>query len=257
MNKLLFRSCEAVDGRVFALLTDQPHVEEDFDAGYKVAYKDMADSGNSKLLAKWKTAYTVEGAEFTLLPDTGAIPPEIISAFTQLADTLLKGVDVLFCDYNLGVEGDLPMANEMMDKHTSTDFVLFSGEDLVGKDPKTQPYMVSYAQPRYEKGRQLAKQHRIYCKTDHFPFCQAFSSIVTQRKKDNLMGAPIRSDLTPYIDEPTIEAKAAKQALAHFGEILSRFSEKPDTQTRSLTDSDIPSTATTNTDHSDTEAKTV
>lgn len=226
MSKLLFRCCEASDGHTFALLTDQPDVEECFDAGYKVAYKDMDGSSNTNLLAKWKKSFTVAGVEFGLVPDTGEVPKVIASAFNTLVDSLLKGVDVFFCDYNLGLAADLPMGNEMMDHYSSTDFVLFSGENLVGKDPRTQPYMVSYAQPRYHSGARIAQQHRIYCKTDHFPFCQAITAIVIQRKRDNLMGGPVRSELTPYIEQAIIEPTAARQALERFAETLQRFNEK-------------------------------
>lgn len=223
MRKLLFRSCEAADGRKFAFLTDQPEVEEAFDNGYKVAYKDMDGSNNPELLASWKSQMTVESAEFELHGDTGAIPQEIMANFKSMIGTLVKGIDVFFCDYNLGVEGDLPMCNEIMDEHKSTDFILFSCADIVGDDPSVQPYMVSYASPRYDKGAKISKQHRIYCKTDSFAFCQAIGAIVVQRKKDNLAGGHIRSELTPYIAEPAIDEAAAKQEVDRFVATVQRL----------------------------------
>ena len=223
MNKLLFRSCEASDGRKFAFLTDQPEVEECFDHGYKVAYKDRDGSQNPELLAKWAKAFTVTSDEFTLLPESDQIPAEVMSAFNDMLSSLLHGIDVLFCDYNLGVEGDLPMCNEVMDSHKSTDFVLFSCADIVGDDPNVQPYMVSYAAPRYASGGQVSQQHRIYCKTDPFAFCQAINAIVIQRKKDNLTGGHIRSDVEPYIAEQANDAQAAGMAINRFVEMLKRF----------------------------------
>jgi hypothetical protein len=223
MNKLLFRSCEAADGRTFAFLTDQPEVEEAFDNGYKVAYKDMDGTNNSELLASWKKEMTVESQPFTMVPEANEIPQELMDNFNSMMSVLIKGVDVLFCDYNLGVEGDLPMCNELMDQHKSTDFVLFSCADIVGDDPSVQPYMVSYASPRYETGAKIAQQHRIYCKTDNFAFCQAINAIVVQRKKDNLMGGHIRSELTPYIGEPTTDEATAQQELSRFVDTVRRL----------------------------------
>jgi hypothetical protein len=223
MRKLLFRSCEAADGRRFAFLTDQPEVEEAFDNGYKVAYKDIDGSNNSNLLAHWKSEFTVESQPFNLIAETGEIPEEVMSGFNLMVSALIKGVDVLFCDYNLGVEGDLPMCNELMDKFRSTDFVLFSCADIVGEDPSVQPYMVSYAAPRYKTGAKIAKQHRIYCKTDNFAFCQAINAIVVQRKKDDLMGGHIRSELTPYIVEPPIDQAAAQIEVSRYVDTVRRF----------------------------------
>ncbi|SFD48870.1 hypothetical protein [Pseudoalteromonas denitrificans] len=223
MIKLLFRSCVASDGRKFAFLTDQPEVEECFDNGYKVAYKDRDGSNNPELLAHWKTEFTVTSPEFTLLPESEEIPAEVMTGFKNMISGLLKGIDVLFCDYNLGIEGDLPMCNEIMDIHKSTDFVLFSCADIVGDDPSVQPYMVSYAAPRYDSGKKVALQHRIYCKTDPFAFCQAINAIVVQRKKDNLMGGHIRTDITPYITEQTVDESVAKQAVNHFVDMIRRL----------------------------------
>lgn len=223
MSKLLFRSCEAADGRKFAFLTDQPEVEEAFDNGYKVAYKDMDGSNNPELLAAWKNEMTVESQEFEQVPESGEIPAEIMSNFKTLIGTLIKGIDVFFCDYNLGVKGDLPMCNEVMDQYKSTDFILFSCADIVGDDPSVQPYMVSYASPRYEAGAKIAKQHRIYCKTDNFAFCQAINAIVVQRKKDNLMGGHIRSELTPYIAETVTDKATAEQEVGRFVDTVKRL----------------------------------
>lgn len=223
MNKLLFRSCEAADGRKFAFLTDQAEVEECFDHGYKVAYKDRDGSNNPELLANWAKEFTVTSDEFTLLPESEQIPPEVMTAFNEMLSGLLRGIDVFFCDYNLGVEGDLPMCNEVMDSHKSTDFVLFSCADIVGDDPTVQPYMVSYASPRYATGGQVSQQHRIYCKTDHFAFCQAINAIVVQRKKDNLTGGHIRTDIDSYVAEPANDEIASSNALNRFVEMLKRF----------------------------------
>lgn len=223
MNKLLFRSCEAIDGRKFAFLTDQPEVEECFDHGYKVAYKDRDGSHNPELLASWTSQFTVISDVFTMLPESAEIPVELMDAFNEMLSSLLRGIDVLFCDYNLGVEGDLPMCNEAMDTHKSTDFVLFSCADIVGNDPSVQPYMVSYAAPRYETGGKVAQQHRIYCKTDHFAFCQAINAIVVQRKKDNLTGGHIRVDLDAYIAEPCCDEISSSNAINRFVEMLKRF----------------------------------
>ena len=197
MKKLLFGSCEACDGRKFAFLTDQEEVEEYFDNGYKVAYKDRCGSSNTELLACWRKDFTVTSQEFNLLPEADAVPTEVMDGFNAMLASLIKGVDVFFCDYNLGVEGDLSMCNDAMDKHKSIDFVLLSCAEIVGSDPSVQPYIVSYSAPRYSTGSQVSQQHRIYCKTDPFTFCQAINSIVVQRSKDNLIGGHIRSDLKP------------------------------------------------------------
>lgn len=223
MKKLLFRSCEAVDGRKFAFLTDQPEVEDCFDNGYKVAYKDRDNRNNPELLAEWNTQYTVESQDFSLLPESDGIHGDILQGFSNMVDALIKGIDVFFCDYNLGIEGDLPMCNAVMDKYKSTDFVLFSCADIVGNDPTVQPYMVSYCAPRYETGAKIAQQHRIYCKTDNFAFCQATNAIVLQRKKDGLMGGHIRGDLDGYIKEAPVDKDVATVAINRFVEVLKRF----------------------------------
>jgi len=136
---------------------------------------------------------------------------------------LIKGIDVFFCDYNLGLEGNLPMCNEIVELYKSTDFVLFSCADIVGDDPSVQPYMVSYAAPRYKAGSQVSMQHRIYCKTDAFAFTQSFNAIVEQRKRDNLMGGHIRTDIDPYIAEPVVDKGAAHEAIHRFVETIKRL----------------------------------
>lgn len=224
MRKLLFRLGEAIDGRKLAFLTEQPEIEELFDHGYKIAYKN--NSENSELLAQWTNAWTVSSGEFELINAETEVPTEIQQGFEHLISVLIRGVDILFCDYNLGLDGDLPMCNQVMDKYSSTDFVLFSCDDIVSSDPKVQPYMVSYASPRYEKGTQLAQQHRIYCKTDAFAFCQAINAIITQRKKDNLSGGHIRAELNPYIKEDNVESKAAQQELDRFADLLKEQSSQ-------------------------------
>tara|TARA_Y100000588_G_C14116576_1_gene865411 strand:- start:45 stop:752 length:708 start_codon:yes stop_codon:yes gene_type:complete len=220
MTKLVFCSCVAADGRKFAFLTDQPEVEELFDNGYKVAYKDRDGRDTPELLAHWRSSITVESKEFCLLPEDDQIPDNVQGAFNTMLSHLVKGIDVFFCDYNLGVEGDLPMCNQVMDEFKSTDFVLFSCADIVGNDPTVQPYMVSYCAPRYQQGSRLAQQHRIYCKTDPFAFCQAINAIVVQRQKDDLTGGHIRSDLDPYINESPIDKDTADQVLNRFVESL-------------------------------------
>ncbi|MBQ4839331.1 MULTISPECIES: hypothetical protein [Pseudoalteromonas] len=220
MTNLVFRSCVASDGRKIALLSDQLDVEEKFDNGYKIAYKDKDGKDTPELLAKWKDAYTVHSRAFSMLPEGDEIPPSVQQGFNTMVSSLLKGVDILFCDYNLGVEGDLPMCNDVMDKHRSTDFVLFSCDSLVGGDPKVQPHTVAYSAPRYEQGEQIAQQHRIYCKTEASAFCQAINAIVTQRSKDNLIGGHIRDDIDAYIGEPAIDQEAADQILNRFVETL-------------------------------------
>ena len=226
MTKLLFRLCEAADGRQFALLTDQSDVEEAFDNGYKVAYKAL-DGSNNELLARWKSQMEVSSSEFTMVADHGEIPAELMETFESMVANLVKGVDVFFCDYNLGIEGDRPMCNGIMEKYTSTDFVLFSCADIVGEDSREQPYMVSYAAPRYDKGAKIAQQHRIYCKTDNFAFTQAINAIVVQRNKDNLMGGHIRDDVTPYISESTIDKGAAAHELERFVATINRLNGEP------------------------------
>ncbi len=235
MTKLIFRCCEAADGRKFAFLTDQPEVEDLFDNGYKVAYKDIDGTNNPELLAHWRHGFTSESQEFTMLEEEAQIPDAVQKAFNDMMDNLIKGIDVFFCDYNLAVKGDLPMCNEVMDSHRSTDFVLFSCADIVGADPTQQPYMVSYAMPRYEKGTMPSHQHRIYCKTDNFAFCQAIKAIVIQRKRDNLMGGHIRTELDGYVVESVIGDAAATAELNRFVDVISREGGSSDgTETKAL-----------------------
>ncbi|MDP2575303.1 hypothetical protein CW749_05740 [Vibrio sp. vnigr-6D03] len=223
MRQLLFRLCEASDGRQFAFLTDQPDVEDMFDSGYKVAYK-YRDSGNGQeLLAKWRASYSVTSQEFEQLPDDDELPEGLQSAFDTMISSLIPGVDVFFCDYNLAIEADLPICNDMMDRYRSTDFVLFSCEELIGNDPSTQPYMVSYASARYPESGNTGSQHRIYCKTDPFAFCQAVHAIVIQREKDALTGGHIRTEVDTYINEKPIEAATAEQVINRFVEALPQF----------------------------------
>ena len=220
MTKLVFSSCVAADGRKFAFLTDQPEVEELFDNGYKVAYKDRDGRDTPELLAQWRSAFNAESKTFSLLPESDQISETIQQAFNTMLSSLIKGIDVFFCDYNLGIEGDLPMCNQVMEQFKSTDFVLFSCADIVGNDPTVQPYMVSYCAPRYKLGNQIAQQHRIYCKTDPFAFCQAINAIVVQRQKDDLTGGHIRNDIDGYISEVPVDKDVAEQVLNRFVELL-------------------------------------
>ncbi|CAG8999228.1 MAG: hypothetical protein CENE_01197 [Candidatus Celerinatantimonas neptuna] len=226
MRQLLFRLCEASDGQHFAFLTDQPEVEDRFDSGYKNAYKLRDRSTGMELLARWRHSYTVTSAEFEELSESDELPEPVQQAFDTMIAQLVVGVDVFFCDYNLAIGADLPICNHVMDKYRSTDFVLFSCDTLVGNDPTTQPYMVSYAAPRYPTGQGVAQQHRIYCKTDHFAFCQAIQAIVQQRERDAVNGGHIRNEDDPYIGEDPAEAKVAEQAINRFVEGLGQHNSQ-------------------------------
>lgn len=112
MRQLLFRLGEAADGRIFAFLTDQPDVEDYFDSGYKVAYKHRDSSSGKELLARWRHAYTVTSREFEQLPQQDELPEGVQAAFNTMVASLLPGVDVMFCDYNLAIEADLPICKD-------------------------------------------------------------------------------------------------------------------------------------------------
>lgn len=224
-NQIVFRLCKASDGRVFAFLSDQPYVEDIFDNGYKVAYKHRDASNGSELLARWRSSYMVKSAEFEKIPEDVQLPEEFQQDFNNMMFSMIKGVDVFFCDYNLAIQANLPICNDAMESYRSTDFVLFSCEELIGNDPSTQPYMVSYAMPRYPNTKNTAQQHRIYCKTDAFAFCQSVHAIVIQQEKDALTGGHIRTELDPYIDEPTIEESAAQQLIDQLVESIPSFSK--------------------------------
>ncbi|SHG15467.1 hypothetical protein [Vibrio gazogenes] len=223
MRQLLFRLCEAADGRHFAFLTDQPDVEDLFDNGYKVAYKSHDRTTGNGILARWKKAYSVKSVNYEQLPEQDGLPDGVQSAFDMMIRNLIPGVDIFFCDYNLAIEADLPICNHMMEQYRSTDFVLFSCEELIGNDPTTQPYMVSYAAPRYQNGGNTSSQHRIYCKTDAFAFCQSIHAIVVQREKDALSGGHIRTEVDSYVGEPPVEAAVAEQVINRFVEALPQY----------------------------------
>ncbi|MDW6001883.1 hypothetical protein [Vibrio mangrovi] len=223
MRQLLFRLCEATDGRHFAFLTDQPDVEDLFDSGYKVAYKDKDKSTGDGMLARWKKAYSVKSVPYQQLPEQDELPEGVQNAFNTMIRNLIPGIDIFFCDYNLAIEADLPICNDMMETYRSTDFVLFSCEELIGNDPTTQPYMVSYAAPRYKNGGNTSSQHRIYCKTDAFAFCQAIHAIVVQQEKDALTGGHIRTEVDTYVGEPPVEAAVAEQVINRFVEALPQY----------------------------------
>ncbi|WP_245609137.1 hypothetical protein [Vibrio rhizosphaerae] len=223
MRQLLFRLCQAADGRHFAFLTDQPDVEDLFDNGYKVAYKNRDRSTGDGMLARWRKAYSVKSATYQQLPEQDGLPDGVQNAFDTMIRNLIPGVDVFFCDYNLAIEADLPICNHMMEQYRSTDFVLFSCEELIGNDPTTQPYMVSYAAPRYQDGGNTSSQHRIYCKTDAFAFCQSIHAIVVQQEKDALSGGHIRTEVDTYIGEPPVEAAVAEQVINRFVEALPQY----------------------------------
>lgn len=216
MSQLIFRLCEASDGRIFACLSDQSNVEDAFDSGYKVAYKNRDHANGTELLASWRNSFMVKSTEFNKLPEDQDLPAEVQSAFDSMIASLINGVDVFFCDYNLGIQANAPICNNIMDNYKSTDFVLFSCEEMIGNDPRTQPYLVSYAAPRYPDTGNTGRQHRIYSKTDAFAFCQAVHAIVVQREKDALTGGHIRTELDPYINKENIEKNHAENAINQF-----------------------------------------
>jgi len=228
MSQLLFRLCEASDGRKFAFLTDQPNVEDMFDSGYKVAYKYRDQSNGVELLARWRSSYMVKSAEFEKLPEEDELPDDLQNAFNVLMSSLIKGVDIFFCDYNLAISANRPICNDVLDKYRSTDFVLFSCEEMIGNDPRTQPYTVSYSEPRYPNSSNTGRQHRIYSKTDSFAFCQALYAIIIQREKDDLTGGHIRTEIDTYISEKTIDENTAEQLINRFIENLSQYSKNKD-----------------------------
>lgn len=223
MAKLVYRSRRASDGRQFALLTDQENVEEAFDSGFKVAYKNHGQ--DSILKREWGRQMICESSDFDMMDDTGTVPNELMETFNSVVSNLIKGIDVFFCDYNLGIKGDAPMCNDIMNTYRSTDFVLFSCSSIIQHDPQNQPYFVSYAMPRYDVGAQQAQQHRIYCKTDHFAFSQAISTILVQRNKDELSGGIIREDLEPYIVDKLINKNDATNELERFVTMIKRLNQ--------------------------------
>lgn len=229
-TQLVFRLCEASDGRKFAFLTDQPDVEDLFDSGYKVAYKLRDNDNGQELLARWRNAYSVKSKSFSQVEEGDGLPESVQSAFNTMLSSLLPGIDILFCDYNLGIKANLAICDKAMDTYRSTDFVLFSCDSMIGNDPKSQPYLVSYAAPRYEDGKNTGSQHRVYSKTDAFAFCQAIHAIVYQRERDSLTGGHIRTEVDTYISEPTVEAAAAEQVINRFVESLGPTSPRNDTQ---------------------------
>ncbi|WP_238322144.1 hypothetical protein [Vibrio mexicanus] len=201
MRQLSFRLCRALDGYVYAFLTDQMGKEDLFDNGYKVAYKSRDDNRRKELLARWQSVYTVKSIDCLQVSEPDGLPQVVQVAFEQMVEKLIAGVDVLFCDYNLAIEADLPICDGIMNKYRSTDFVLFSRDELIGPDAVTQPYMVSYCVPRYPESGNQSSQHRIYCKTDGFAFSRAIDAIVNQRERDALNGG---------ISEPKRMATSAK-----------------------------------------------
>lgn len=222
MRQLLFRLCTASDGRVYAFLTDQPDVEDYFDNGYKVAYKHRDQDTGKELLAKWRTAYTVMSKHYSQLPEGDELPEAVQQAFDTMISSLIPGVSVFFCDYNLAIEADLPICNHIIEKYRSTDFILFSCDQLIGNDPTTQPYMVSYALPRYPDSGNTGKQHRLYCKTENFAFARAINAIINQRERDDLSGGHIRTEIDSYICEPPVGATVAEQVINRFVESLAQ-----------------------------------
>jgi|GEM_PF-1605724 len=214
MSKLTFRSCLAKDQHRFAILSDQEGVINAFDTGYKNAYRDGSN------LANWAEQFTAESRELDgLLPDSIEVSDGLRGSFHSCFDILVKGVDVMFLDYNFGIEGDRATSIEVLDNYKSTDFILFSHDKIIGEDPYTQPYMVSYNVPRYDHDANSSGQHRIYCRTDPFAFQKAISAIISQRERQNLTGGHIRADYHPYIaDAPATQETATK--------VLNEFADK-------------------------------
>ncbi|ADZ91896.1 hypothetical protein [Marinomonas mediterranea] len=223
MRQLLFRLGEASDGRHYAFITDQPDIDDMFDSGYKTAYKHRDTSTGRELLARWQHTFSVKSKEFDIMPEEDALPDLLQKAFDSMMNRLVNGIDVFFCDYNLAIEADLPICNNVMDRFRSTDFVLFSCEELIGNDPTTQPYMVSYAAPRYPNSSNSGSQHRIYSKTDPFAFSLAINAIVTQRERDNLNGGHIRSEIDAYISDNIVNEQEAELAINQFVDVLSKY----------------------------------
>jgi hypothetical protein len=80
--------------------------------------------------------------------------------------------------------------------------------------------MVSYSVPRYQTGQKIARQHRIYSRTDGFAFSQAINAIITQRTRDDLLGGHIRNEVDHYIKENIADQSVAQRELDNFSLIL-------------------------------------
>lgn len=218
MKQLIFNLCETVNGRKFAFLSSQPEIENLFDGACKLAYKYRHREGDIL-----RTFYSIKSNEFNLLPVDENIPQDAQNAFDTMIASLIDGIDIFFCDYNLGIVAELPICNNMLDKYRATDFIIISPESIIGDDPSTQPYMLSYSAPRYPGRGNSSIQHRIYCKTDEFAFSQAINAIETRRECDALRGGII-PELTPYISKALVTNSDAKKAIDSFIDFLNKHS---------------------------------
>ena len=216
MKQMLFNLCETATGRKLAFLTSNAEIESLFDASCKLAYKYRQREGNL-----WSSFYLIKSNEFNLLPLDDNIPQDVQNAFDAMISSLIDGVDIFFCDYNLGTNADLPICNNILDKYKATDFVIISPESKIGDDPSGQPYMVSYSVPRYPQSGNVSTQHRIYCKADELAFSKSINSIEIQREQDNLRGGIIPS-LTPYISKALIKNLDAKKVIDDFLDFLNK-----------------------------------
>lgn len=217
MSKLVFRSCLTDDDLRIGILSDQEGVINAFDTAYKNAYR------KGKNLADWKEQFTAESHPLSgLLPEKVAVSDSLRSAFQSSFDILVKGVAIMFFDYNFGIEGDRPTSIKVLDTYKSTDFIIFSHDKIIGSDPSVQPYMVSYNVPRYDDDANVSGQHRIYCRTDPFAFQKAINAIVTQRERQDLIGGHIRSDVHPYIIEAAATQETATKVLNEFADKIEK-----------------------------------
>lgn len=210
MKQLIFTLCETGDGKKIAALTSQPGVESLFNGASKVAYKPRHEESSN-----WRSFYSIKSDEFNLLPVGDNIPQNIQLAFDNLISSLIDGIDIFFCDYNLAISADLPICNNMMDKYRSTDFVIISPLSIIGTDPRTQPYRVSYAIPRYPNTENTSTQSRIYCKEDGLALKEALNAIETMRAREERVGS-LMVGINPYIAKRVIKKDSAQKAINDF-----------------------------------------
>lgn len=212
MSTLSFRLCEAVDGRRFACLSDQPEVTDLFDLGYTLASRNRHSVIPTLPHQSWASEYSVTGESFAPLQAETGLPPGVRYGFNALLSELLEGVDVLFCSYALGNANGLPVCDDMMDRYRTTDFVLFPQAATHSKVSDIPPYLVSYSLPRDDQTG--TEQHRIYCQLSSFAFAQAFQAIIELRVK----AAQISCDPTQATSTP--DKLTAQRAINRFTECL-------------------------------------
>ncbi|WP_046006959.1 hypothetical protein [Pseudoalteromonas rubra] len=213
MSTLIFRLCEAADGSRFGCLSDRPEVPELFDLGYALASPNRHCTIPTQPHHSWVEEYSVEGEDFAPLTELEEIPREVKNAFNALMSELISGVDVMFCSYALGNALGLPVCDEVMDSHCTTDFVLFPQSICQAHTPDIPAYLVCYSVPRGEPADPALQQHRIYCQPGSFAFAQAFSAIIEQRGK---------AGLKPQGVSPT-DKRTAQQALNRFTDCLRAY----------------------------------